>query len=328
MTDQVTAVSTEPLSGWDLDFPRAWPVLGAAVIRQEPEDYETMYSLALLNLEMEALNEARSLFSRLLDIGYRNNESRFYLGYIDETQGRINAAIGNYRQVQMSSNNYLNAQRQVIRLLVAEQRFDEAHQWAEQLSRAQPRLGNLFTSIEADALMAAEHYDRAAALLDAALRRSPDNVDLLFARTLLNDRRGDLAAVERDLRQMIQINPNDARALNHLGYTLTDRTDRHEEALHLIERAIALEPDDPAIIDSLGWVQYKLGHHEQALVNLRRALELFPDHEVAAHLGEVLWVMGHRQEALQVWNEALARDPDSELLREVMQRLRPGSQES
>ncbi len=291
--------------------------------RQEPEDYETLYSLALLNLEMESLDEARSLFTRMLDVGYRNNESRFYMGYISEAQGEVSAAIGHYRQVQMDSNNFLNAQRQVIRLLVAEQRFDEAHQWAQALSARQPRLTRLFITIEADALLSNGALERAETLLNAAVAANPDDPDLLFARTLLHERRQDLAAAEADLRRIIELVPDDARALNHLGYTLADRTDRHEEALHLIERAIAIAPDDPAIIDSLGWVQYKLGRHEEAVDNLRRALALFPDHEVAAHLGEVLWVMGKREEAKQVWSEALQRDPDSKLLRDVIERFNP-----
>jgi len=289
--------------------------------RQEPEDFETLYSLALLNLEMEAYDEARSIFSRMIDVGYRNNESRFYMGYINETQGQINAAIGQYRQVQMDSNNFLNAQRQVIRLLISQQRFDEAREWAASLTAGQPRLTDLFVTIEADALMRAEEYDRAEQLLDNAILRTPDNTDLLFARTLLHERLGDMAAAEIDLRRIIELEPNDARALNHLGYTLADRTERHQEALVLIERAVTISPDDPAIIDSLGWVLFKLNRYEEALFNLNRAYELFPDHEVAAHLGEVLWVMGRQREAVQVWDEALRQHPDSELLREVMGRL-------
>jgi len=289
--------------------------------RQEPEDFETLYSLALLNLEMAAYDEARSIFSRMIDVGYRNNESRFYMGYINETQGQINAAIGQYRQVQMDSNNFLNAQRQVIRLLIAQQRFNEASQWAASLTAGQPRLTDLFVTIEADALMRAEEYDRAEQLLDTAILRNPENTDLLFARTLLHERQGDLAAAEVDLRRIIELEPDDARALNHLGYTLADRTERHHEALVLIERALAISPDDPAIIDSFGWVLFKLDRYEEALFNLNRAYELFPDHEVASHLGEVLWMMGRKREAAEVWDEALQQRPDSELLREVMQRL-------
>lgn len=115
--------------------------------------------------------------------------------------------------------------------------------------------------------------------------------------------------------------PDDSRALNHLGYMLADQTTRYEEALELIERAIIISPTDPAILDSLAWALYKLGRYEEALENLRRAFADFPDDEVASHLGEVLWAMGRQEEALQVWQDALEEEPDSELIKEAMDRL-------
>jgi tetratricopeptide (TPR) repeat protein len=115
--------------------------------------------------------------------------------------------------------------------------------------------------------------------------------------------------------------PDDARSLNHLGYMLANQTDRYEEALQLLERAIEISPDDPAIIDSLGWAQYKLGRYDEALANLRRAYAAFPDHEVASHVGEVLWMMGRQDEAIEIWREALETRPDSELILEAVDRL-------
>jgi tetratricopeptide (TPR) repeat protein len=109
---------------------------------------------------------------------------------------------------------------------------------------------------------------------------------------------------------------------------MTLRTDRFAEALELIERALAITPDDPAIIDSQGWVQYKLGLLEESISNLRRAFELFPDHEVAAHLGEVLWVNGQLDEAISIWETSLQSFPDSEFITEAMQRLIPATEEA
>ena len=130
-----------------------------------------------------------------------------------------------------------------------------------------------------------------------------------------------MAGSEADLRQIIRMKPEESQALNHLGYMLADQTTRYKEALELIERAISISPDDPAIIDSLAWAQYKLGRYEEALVNLRRAFAAFPDHEVASHLGEVLWMLDRKEEAIQVWEEALEATPDSELIKEAMERL-------
>ena len=160
-------------------------------------------------------------------------------------------------------------------------------------------------------------------MLDSALNRFPNEAELLFARVLWSDSQQDREGSERDLRQIIRMQPEDARALNHLGYMLADQTNRFEEALDLIERAIAISPDDPAIIDSLAWAQYKLGRYEEALANLRRAFSVFPDHEVASHLGEVLWQMGEHEKATKVWEEALEARPDSQLIKAVIERFKP-----
>jgi tetratricopeptide (TPR) repeat protein len=132
---------------------------------------------------------------------------------------------------------------------------------------------------------------------------------------------GDLSILERDLRAIITIQPGNADALNALGYTLTDRTDRHEEALALIERALAINPSEAAFIDSLGWALYRLENFTESVAHLRKALELFPNDEVAAHLGEVLWVMGERLEANEVWRKALELAPQSEILKKIIQQF-------
>ena len=293
--------------------------------QMEPDDYETLYSLALLELELDSLDAARSYLIRILNAGVRMNESHYYLGYIDENQGRAAEAIDHYLQVGTEFTNFLNAQRQAVRLLVLEERFDEAHALVLSVSEGRPELEIVLVAVEVDALMNTGQLERADALLSATLGIYADNVDLLFARALLSDRQGNLARAEEDLRRIIALEPQNATALNQLGYTLADRTDRHEEALALLERAIAADPEDPAIIDSLAWAQYKLGRYEEALANLERAFAVFPDAEVAAHLGEVLWMMGRHDDANRVWNEALRERPDSAILLNTIERLRNGA---
>lgn len=293
--------------------------------QMEPDDYETLYSLALLELELDSLDAARSYLIRILNAGVRMNESHYYLGYIDENQGRAAEAIDHYLQVGTEFTNFLNAQRQAVRLLVLEERFDEAHALVLSVSEGRPELEIMLVAVEVDALMNTGQLERADALLSATLGIYADNVDLLFARALLSDRQGNLARAEEDLRRIIALEPQNATALNQLGYTLADRTDRHEEALALLERAIAADPEDPAIIDSLAWAQYKLGRYEEALANLERAFAVFPDAEVAAHLGEVLWMMGRHDDANRVWNEALRERPDSAILLNTIERLRNGA---
>ena len=255
----------------------------------------------------------------------RLNESHYYLGYIDENQGRTAEAIDHYLQVGTEFANFLNAQRQAVRLLVLEERFEEAHALVLSVSEGRPELEIVLVAVEVDALMNTGQLERADALLSATLEIYADNVDMLFARALLSDRQGNLARAEEDLRRIIALEPQNATALNQLGYTLADRTDRYEEALALLERAIAADPQDPAIIDSLAWAQYKLGRNEEALANLERAFAVFPDAEVAAHLGEVLWMMGRQDDANRVWNEALRERPDSAILLNTIERLRNGA---
>lgn len=293
--------------------------------QMEPEDYETLYSLALLELELDSLDAARSYLIRIMNAGVRQNEGHYYLGYIDENQGRNAEAIGHYLQVGTDFTNYLNAQRQAVRLLVLEERFDEAHALVLRVSQGRPELEIMLVAVEVDALMGSNQMTRADTLLTQTLEVYADNVDLLFARSLLSDRQGNLARAEEDLRRIIALEPDNATALNQLGYTLADRTDRYEEALALLERAIAIDPEDPAIIDSLAWAQYKLGRYEEALANLERAFAVFPDPEVAAHLGEVLWMMDRRSEANRVWNNALRENPESPILLNTIERLRDGA---
>jgi Tfp pilus assembly protein PilF len=179
----------------------------------------------------------------------------------------------------------------------------------------------LFATIESSLLIQEKHPSAAEQLLNTALNKFPNETDLLFARVLYYDSQSNRDGSERDLMQIISMQPEDSRALNHLGYMLADQTTRHEEALELIERAIAISPDDPAIIDSFGWALYKVVRYEEALVQMRRAFAAFPDDEVASHLGEVLWALGRFDEAMRVWQDALVTDPESPLIAEAMERL-------
>jgi len=138
---------------------------------------------------------------------------------------------------------------------------------------------------------------------------------------MLAEQRGDLELLESDLRRIIAEEPDNATAMNALGYTLANRTRRYEEAYSLISQALALQPNEAAILDSMGWVLYRMNRNEEALDYLTRAYAAFPDPEVAAHLGEVLWVTGDTDGAKQVWQGALLKDPDNVVLVETLQRL-------
>jgi Flp pilus assembly protein TadD len=133
----------------------------------------------------------------------------------------------------------------------------------------------------------------------------------------VHERAGDIPAAEADFRAILEVDPENTTALNALGYTLADRTDRYEEAYELILRAYEQRPDDAAIVDSYGWVLYRLGRLEEALEQLQRAYQLLPDSEIASNLAVVLWELGRREESRAIIDEALQREPDHERLLRV-----------
>ena len=172
-------------------------------------------------------------------------------------------------------------------------------------------------------LREAGRYEDAMETYNTALGILPGNRDLLYARALVAEKVGRIDILEEDIKVILKAEPDNAHALNALGFTLADRTDRHNEAMGYLKRALEIMPDDAAIIDSMGWVNYRLGNYTEAIRLLRDALSRFDDAEIAAHLGEVLWVSGNRDEARQIWQEALDKSPSDPVLQKVMQRFIP-----
>jgi tetratricopeptide (TPR) repeat protein len=164
-------------------------------------------------------------------------------------------------------------------------------------------------------------YRKAFQLLSNGLEKLPDSPDLLYDHALAAEKIGKYEILEQDLRKLIQLKPDHAHAYNALGYSLAERNDRLPEALELIEKAITLSPGDPYIMDSLGWVHYRMGNLNQGLSYLRQAFGLAPDPEIAAHLGEVLWVQGTKGEATEVWQAALKNHPGNEALLSTMKKF-------
>ena len=167
----------------------------------------------------------------------------------------------------------------------------------------------------------AGRLEDAYAVLNAALADLPDDVELLYARGLITAQMDMLDVHERDMRRLIELKPDHAHAYNALGYTLADRTTRYEEARALIEKALSLKPNDPFILDSMGWVHYRLGNRDQARDYLQQAIDLRLDPEIAAHLGEVLWMMDRHEEARAVWKRGESIDIKNKTLRETLRKF-------
>ena len=290
------------------------------LVADSPDDENVRYALGLLLLETNHPDEAKPHFEVLTDSPERRLLAYFYLGQIAEASERFDEAIDAYRKVH-SGEHYVNAQVRVAVILAEQGALDEARNHLQALPRQSPSQDIRIFRAEAEILRDAGKLTEAMEVYDLALLEHPGDSDLLYARAMLGERMDRLDILERDLRAILRKEPDNADALNALGFTLADRTDRFDEAMQLISRAIELKPDDFYVIDSLGWVLYRLGRYDEAIEQLRRALALSDDTEVAAHLGEVLWVTGDRKGARDVWETALKDTPDDETLIEVMERF-------
>ncbi len=292
----------------------------ASLVQQYPEDDELRYSLALVCLEAKAWDEAAGYLHELVERDAHVDSAHLNLGRIAEEKGDPQGALAEYEQVG-GGNDYLPAQLRQADILMASGRVAEARKRLEAAREAQPDYAIQLYLVEAETLTNNNQSDQAWDLLAKALKLYPDDLNLLYTRAMLAEKRNDLTQMEADLRAIIKREPDNAMALNALGYTLSDRTTRYAEAKDLIERAHKINPNDPAVLDSLGWVNYRLGNLNEAERLLRQALAGFPDQEVAAHLGEVLWANGKQREARQLWAQYLKDQPDSPTLRATVLRL-------
>ncbi|AXO62940.1 MULTISPECIES: tetratricopeptide repeat protein [Ectopseudomonas] len=292
----------------------------AKLVQENPNDDDLRFSLALVCLEAEAWEEAIVYLEELVERRSHVDAAHYNLGRAYEALSDNDRALQEYALVG-PSNDYLPAQQRQAELLFAQQRNEEASARLAQARSAQPDYAIQLYLIEAEGLSNHRQVEAAWKVINEGLEQYPNDLNLLYTRAMLAEKRDDLAQLETDLRYIIQREPEHAMALNALGYTLADRTTRYEEARELIEKAHQLNPDDPAILDSLGWVNYRQGNLDEAERLLRQALEKFPDHEVAAHLGEVLWAQGKQRDARRVWRDALSATPDSPILRDTLLRL-------
>lgn len=285
-----------------------------------PDNADVVYALGLLAMQAENLDAAERYFRKLLAGDSHSNEAAYALGQIAELREDPDQAMQWYRSVG-EGENYMDAQLRVAQLILERDGLDAARAHLASLELGDPEQRLRRYLAEGALLTEAERFEQAMSIYSDGLASFADNTDLLYARAMAAERIDRIDLLERDLRAVLQLEPDNTQALNALGYTLADRTDRYQEARELIERAFEQAPDDPAVIDSMGWVLYRLGENKEAADHLRRALNLQRDGEIAAHLGEVLWVSGDKQQAREVWNQALEYAPDHEILRSVIERF-------
>jgi len=305
------------------DYQRAADVY-RQILQDHPDEDDAQFSLALIDLQLQKYAEAKEIFLHLEDKPGLQMQASFYLGKIEAKAGNIDQALVWFDKVtsgQLVFESAINA----VALLIDAKRYDDALLRLLSLKNKFPKQQLRLLLMEVELYNEQKQYQKAFDLLTAALRKNPQQKELLYTRALIAERLDRLDIMEEDLHKILQKHPNDANALNALGYTLADRTDRYAEAQRYLHKAIELQPDEAVIIDSYGWLQFKRGNLQEALSYLRRAYDKLKEAEIAAHLVQVLWVMGRKQEAREVFSEALGLVPDQQELLDLQRRI-PGLQ--
>ena len=302
-----------------LDRPQA--ILQFELLReQNADDQQINFLLGLLYLNQGDQELATTLFQQASRDPSIKADAQYHLATIAEHNGDVNAALQHYQQVAFG-RNYLAAASRATILLAQSHGIDQARAYLQSLRRQQPNQASELIQLESNLLVSNNQSDQAINLLSSGLQANPTDAKLLYARSMVAELQNNFALAEQDLRALLAQDADNPTALNALGYTMIVHTDRSEEAYRLIKRAYLLNPGDPAIIDSMGWVLFVMGKAEEALPFLQKAMAILPDPEIAAHLGEVQWFLGNRQAALQTWQRGLAQSPNHPTITSTMQRL-------
>jgi tetratricopeptide (TPR) repeat protein len=284
-----------------------------AMLTEFPNNPDVALAVGLLSFQLKDYDAAEAQLLLALETHHKDPDAvRFYLGQTNEEAKRFEEALRWYASIN-EGEQYVPARVRYATILAKQGKLTEARKYLQESALdAQQRVQ--FTQAEAQLLRDANDYRAAYDVLDQALEKNPNSPELLYDHAMAAEKIDRIDVLESNLRKVIQIKPDYAHAYNALGYTLADRNTRLQEAYTLIEQALKIAPEDPFIMDSMGWVLYRMSQHDAALTFLKRAFELRPDAEIAAHLGEVLWAAGQRDEARKIWDSALKNDPGNELL--------------
>lgn len=293
------------------------------LLKVKPDNSELAFAIALLSIQVGELDRAEKELKQTLKDGKKDSATvHYYLAQLQEAKKNDIAAMKEYQQVN-EGEYFFPARMRIAYLLVKLNKRDEARELLQKTPAKNIQQRAQLVLTEGQILRDAKQYDLAYQVLTKGLEKIPAHPDLLYEAAMTADKLGKADIFEALLRKLIKAEPNHAHAYNALGYSLLDRKIRLEEAMKLVERAHELAPDDPAILDSMGWGYFLTGNLNKSLEYMRRAYAAFPDPEVAAHLGEVLWQQGARAEATGIWQENLKKNPESTVLKTVIKKFLP-----
>lgn len=292
------------------------------LIKERPRDENLIYTVGLLDLQEHKYEEAIENFNQLIKSGKRVDEGYYYLGRVAEERKQYKQAMGWYGKIK--DGDYLvDGQVRVAEILVKLGSIDKAMDHFKKVrstSRGDEDSVKLYLA-EGQLLREAGRYHTGMQVYNRALTEHPGNGDLLYARALMAEKIDRIDLLEADLHAILAQDPDNATALNALGYTLANRNERIAEAFKYIRHALEMRPDDPTVIDSMGWVQFRMGNYAAAEQYLRRAFTLLQDAEIAGHLSEAIWSRGKKTEAIDVLHRALKIDPHHEYLLKLQQKF-------
>lgn len=276
--------------------------------------------LAIIDLNTLNIKKAEQRLTHVLEKDPRNTIAMFFMGEIKELLYQPKAALEWYNKIP-EGPYYFNAR---VKVALLNSRMGNTHLALKQIQRLEeeyPENNKILSLSHAQILEQAHQLNKAFEVLNASLKDAPDDIDLLYARSIIAAKLHNIKTAEADLRRVLSLKPDHPDALNTLGFTLADQTKRYEEASHLLKKAMEVAPNDPSVLDSLGWLSYRKGNNKEAIQHFRQALAIHYNVSVAAHLGEVLWMSGHTKEAQHVLKEAYELDPQDGALREVLHRF-------
>ena len=292
------------------------------VMREMPQSPDVMLSRILFELAAKDRTAADKLFAEFEEMDFPDPQEKvYYQAQSAEALGHFQQAIALYGEVE-SGDRSLAASIRIAELMALEGDIPAARRELA-LLRTQPLPALIEESwlAEARILREAGRQEESLQVLGQALGQMPRSIPILYSHALLAAELGRVDIAEKDLRIVIATQPENAAALNALGYTLADQTERYEEAEALIRQAYILQPGEASIVDSMGWISFRRGRLKEAAAFLQKAWQLDNNPEIAAHLGEVLWVGGNKEAALAIWREGNEIDSQNPVLVETLERL-------
>ena len=298
------------------------------LLKEDPKDLTILYAMGILGAQTNDIPMAEKYLGAYLQALEDNpDESRdpvqalLIMSQIAEDRKDYPAALKWLAQVEPGPA-YMAAQIRSAQLMAISGDLNGARNLLSHLKPQGQREQIQVIVADAQLLRDANRVPEAMTVLSNGLKRYPDDTGLLYDYAMLAEKANKMDVMETALRKIIRLAPDNQHAYNALGYSFADRNIHLQEALALIEKALKIAPEDPFIMDSMGWVQFRLGRLQEAEHYLRRAYAIRPDVEIGVHLGEVLWVKGQKADAQQFWRAANQKDPQSDLLKSTLARLR------